>query len=208
MFETGSETLSSPETIAANDDGLLASRRIAPGSRFRGMSRILEIVEAIKNNVSVLPARNSFTYRHLLAYRAGLRLMIFSRILGQHRFYDALVKRGIGQAVALLFNFQRGCIMGTIRFSAAGLLAGILLSSSAFATEQIYRPVSPTFGGNALNGNFLLSTAQAQGKGTKSGQQGPDLSGLNDALSGIGGNSQQPVIIIGGSGQTTIPSSP
>src|SRR6185437_10402410 len=92
--------------------------------------------------------------------------------------------------------------------SAAVLIAGVLLSGSAFATEQVYRPISPTFGGNALNGNFLLSTAQAQGNGTKSGQQGPDLSGLNNALSGIGGNSQQPVIIIGGSGQTSIPSSP
>ncbi len=98
--------------------------------------------------------------------------------------------------------------MDRICFSAAGLVAGMLLSSSAFATEQVYRPVSPTFGGNALNGNFLLSTAQAQGNGVRSGQQGPDLSGLNNALSGIGGNSQQPVIIIGGSGQTTIPSSP
>jgi len=92
--------------------------------------------------------------------------------------------------------------------SAACLIAGLLVCGSALATEQVYRPVSPTFGGNALNGNFLLSTAQAQGNGAKSGQQSPDLSGLNNALSGIGGNSQQPVIIIGGSGQTSIPSSP
>ena len=90
----------------------------------------------------------------------------------------------------------------------AGLVVGILLSGSASATEQIYRPVSPTFGGNALNGTFLLSTAQAQGNGTKSGQQSPDLSGLNNALSGIGNGGGQPVIIIGGQGQTTIPSSP
>ena len=98
--------------------------------------------------------------------------------------------------------------MRNLCFSTVGLVASLLLSSSAFATEQVYRPISPTFGGNALNGNFLLSTAQAQGNGTKSGQQSPDLSGLNNALSGIGGNSQQPVIIIGGSGQTSIPSSP
>ena len=94
--------------------------------------------------------------------------------------------------------------MGKVCFSVAGLVAGILLSSSAFATEQVYRPISPTFGGNALNGNFLLSTAQAQGNGTKSGQQGPDLSGLNNALSGIGSGSQAPIIINGG----TIPSNP
>ena len=90
----------------------------------------------------------------------------------------------------------------------AGLVMGILLSGSASATEQIYRPVSPTFGGNALNGDFLLSTAQAQGNGTKSGQQSPDLSGLTNALSGIGNGGGQPVIIIGGQGQTTIPQSP
>jgi curli production assembly/transport component CsgF len=98
--------------------------------------------------------------------------------------------------------------MGKSGFSAACLIAGALLSGSAFATEQVYRPVSPAFGGNALNGNFLLSTAQAQGNGTKSGQQGPDLSGLNNALSGIGGGSQSPIIVTGGNGQTTIPTSP
>ena len=94
--------------------------------------------------------------------------------------------------------------MGKSGLSAACLIAGVLLSGSALATEQVYRPVSPTFGGNALNGNFLLSTAQAQGNGTKSGQQGPDLSGLNNALSGIGSGSQAPIIINGG----TIPSNP
>ena len=94
--------------------------------------------------------------------------------------------------------------MGKSGLSAACLIAGVLLSGSAFATEQVYRPVSPTFGGNALNGNFLLSTAQVQGNGTKSGQQGPDLSGLNNALSGIGSGSQAPIIINGG----TIPSNP
>ena len=34
----------------------------------------------------------------------------------------------------------------------------------------------------------LLSTAQAQGEGTKSGQQQPDLSGLDSALSNLGNN--------------------
>jgi curli production assembly/transport component CsgF len=91
-------------------------------------------------------------------------------------------------------------------FSAACLIAGALLSGSAMATEQVYRPVSPTFGGNALNGSFLLSTAQAQGNGAKSGQQSPDLSGLNNALSGIGSGSQAPIII--NSGQSTIPTNP
>jgi len=73
--------------------------------------------------------------------------------------------------------------------------AAIILGASvpAFASEIVYHPVSPTFGGNPLNGSFLLSTAQAQGEGVKSGQQGPDLSGLNNALSNLGS-----AVIVGG----------
>jgi curli production assembly/transport component CsgF len=73
--------------------------------------------------------------------------------------------------------------------------AAIILgtSSPASASEMVYHPVSPTFGGNPLNGSFLLSTAQAQGEGVKSGQQGPDLSGLNNALSNLGS-----AVIVGG----------
>ena len=73
--------------------------------------------------------------------------------------------------------------------------AVIILGASfpAAASEMVYHPVSPTFGGNPLNGSFLLSTAQAQGEGVKSGQQGPDLSGLNNALSNLGS-----AVIVGG----------
>jgi len=92
-------------------------------------------------------------------------------------------------------------------FFATGLIAGLLISASVSASEQVYRPVSPTFGGNPLNGSFLLSTAQAQGKGAKSGQQSPDLSGLPDALKGVGGGSTAaPIVIVGGNSQ--IPASP
>jgi curli production assembly/transport component CsgF len=64
--------------------------------------------------------------------------------------------------------------------SVAGFLA------PAFASEQVYHPMSPALGGSPSNGTFLLSTAQAQGEGVKSGNQGPDLSGLTNALSGTG----------------------
>lgn len=83
-----------------------------------------------------------------------------------------------------------------------------VVATVSIASEQIYRPVSPTFGGNPLNGNFLLSTAQAQGAGVKSGNQGPDLSGLTNALSGVGSNSQTPVVVIGGNGLPVVPASP
>lgn len=41
-----------------------------------------------------------------------------------------------------------------------GLLA--LLCSSAAATELVYTPINPSFGGNPINGNFLLQKAQSQ----------------------------------------------
>jgi len=69
---------------------------------------------------------------------------------------------------------------------AAIIAIGITASVPALASELVYHPVNPTFGGNPLNGSFLLSTAQAQGEGTKSGAQSPDLSGLTNALSNLG----------------------
>jgi len=88
------------------------------------------------------------------------------------------------------------------------ILCTAMAASASLATEQVYRPVSPTFGGNPLNGNFLLSTAQAQGAGVKSGNQGPDLSGLTNALSGVGSNAQTPIVVIGGNGLPVVPASP
>jgi curli production assembly/transport component CsgF len=69
-------------------------------------------------------------------------------------------------------------------------------SAPALSSELVYHPVNPTFGGNPLNGAPLLSQAQAQGEGVKSGSQGPDLSGLNNALSNLGSGA----IVIGGNG--------
>lgn len=44
-----------------------------------------------------------------------------------------------------------------------GALAGaLLLSTGASATELVYTPVNPSFGGSPLNGSWLLGNAQAQ----------------------------------------------
>jgi len=40
----------------------------------------------------------------------------------------------------------------------------LLCSSTLFATELVYKPINPSFGGNPLNANMLLSKAQAQNK--------------------------------------------
>jgi curli production assembly/transport component CsgF len=81
------------------------------------------------------------------------------------------------------------------------------VATTALAGSLVYTPTNPTFGGNPLNGTFLLSTAQAQGEGTKAGQNSPNLSGLNSALSGLSAGTSvgAPVVVIGGS---TIPSTP
>jgi curli production assembly/transport component CsgF len=61
-------------------------------------------------------------------------------------------------------GFRMACLAGTIGFL-----------SPALATEQVYHPISPALGGNPSNGTFLLSTAQAQGEGVSSGNQGPTI---------------------------------
>lgn len=43
-----------------------------------------------------------------------------------------------------------------------GLTGSLGLVSSVQATELIYTPVNPSFGGNPLNGSFLLNKAQGQ----------------------------------------------
>jgi|SRR5579884_22838 len=102
-----------------------------------------------------------------------------------------------------------------------GLLAILVgLAPTARANQLTYQFISPSFGGNPLNGAFLLNSAQAQGNGVNSGSS-PNLSGLSTALSGLGsslgtsGSSvATPIIIIsptttGGTtvipGGTTIP---
>jgi curli production assembly/transport component CsgF len=65
----------------------------------------------------------------------------------------------------------------------------VFFATTAFAGQLVYTPTNPTFGGNPLNGTFLLQQAQAQGLGPQSGQQNsPNLSGLSSALSNLGSN--------------------
>ena len=42
------------------------------------------------------------------------------------------------------------------------ITAASLCCFNTLATEIIYTPINPTFGGNPLNGSFLLSKANAQ----------------------------------------------
>lgn len=40
----------------------------------------------------------------------------------------------------------------------------IALSSSIMASQLVYQPINPTFGGNPMNGTILMNKAQAQNK--------------------------------------------
>jgi curli production assembly/transport component CsgF len=44
----------------------------------------------------------------------------------------------------------------------AGLLLGLGSHALVQATELVYTPINPSFGGNPLNGTWLLNNAQAQ----------------------------------------------
>lgn len=62
-----------------------------------------------------------------------------------------------------------------LTFSMRGLLLAVLSQAPVLhATDLVYTPVNPSFGGSALNGSVLLNAAQAQNKHTdpKSGSSG------------------------------------
>jgi curli production assembly/transport component CsgF len=44
------------------------------------------------------------------------------------------------------------------------ILSAVVLSTSSFASQLVYQPINPTFGGNPMNGSMLMSKAQAQNK--------------------------------------------
>ena len=59
---------------------------------------------------------------------------------------------------------------GAAKAVRAGLLSGMLAGSvsinGAGASELVYYPLNPSFGGNPLNGPVLMNSAQAQNKHT------------------------------------------
>jgi curli production assembly/transport component CsgF len=48
----------------------------------------------------------------------------------------------------------------------ASIAAALLLSAAAHATEIVYTPLNPSFGGNPLNGTVLMNSANAQNEYT------------------------------------------
>lgn len=61
-------------------------------------------------------------------------------------------------------NTERHCAMNNTLLITLGLLlaTATVLPQGVKASELVYTPVNPSFGGSPLNGNFLLSNAQSQ----------------------------------------------
>jgi len=58
-------------------------------------------------------------------------------------------------------NFKQGLYMKKITLIGSGLCV-CLMGGSVSATQLIYTPVNPNFGGSYLNGSYLLANASAQ----------------------------------------------
>jgi curli production assembly/transport component CsgF len=56
------------------------------------------------------------------------------------------------------------------------------LSGYALGSELVYKPINPSFGGNALNGSFLLGKAQTQNKHKASQSKRSFEEKVSDAL--------------------------
>jgi curli production assembly/transport component CsgF len=92
-----------------------------------------------------------------------------------------------------------------MRFGVAfvvGAISVVGLATSGTASQLTYAPVNPTFGGNPLNGSYLLAVGQSQGYGLvqKNQANNPDLTGLDNALSNLTTNlntsPSTPIIVI------------
>ena len=57
-----------------------------------------------------------------------------------------------------------------------------MLSAGIQATELVYTPINPSFGGNPLNGNFLLQKAQSQNGHTAANPGQSFVDKFRDAL--------------------------
>ena len=57
-----------------------------------------------------------------------------------------------------------------------------MLSAGIQATELVYTPINPSFGGNPLNGNFLLQKAQSQNAHTAANPGQSFVDKFRDAL--------------------------
>ena len=74
--------------------------------------------------------------------------------------------------------------MNILKVATLGSLLFVAAAGAASASQLVYRATNPSFGGDPLNGNWLLSQASAQGEGAS---QSP---GFSIDFPDFGGNEQ------------------
>lgn len=99
-------------------------------------------------------------------------------------------------ATITLRGIQRARVLAPLAIALA------LATGSAVASQLVYTPVNPSFGGNPLNGTYLLNKAQAENSHQPPMPNVGDLlgqMGLSPDLAGNGGlGSASTTITIGG----------
>lgn len=62
------------------------------------------------------------------------------------------------------------------------IIAGLFLVGTSQATELVYTPINPSFGGSALNGSYLLNKANAQNDHTATSDEKDFVSRFKESL--------------------------
>ncbi|MDR8525230.1 curli assembly protein CsgF [Shewanella fidelis] len=62
------------------------------------------------------------------------------------------------------------------------IIAGLFLAGASQATELVYTPINPSFGGSALNGSYLLNKANAQNDHTATSDEKDFVSRFKESL--------------------------
>jgi len=63
-----------------------------------------------------------------------------------------------------------------------GTVCALLLANATAASELVYTPINPSFGGSPFNAQWLLNSAQAQNKFKEEGWQRDPLEDFQDML--------------------------
>ena len=61
-------------------------------------------------------------------------------------------------------RIEKTMLRKAIKIPLSILAVHFLLALPAVATQLVYQPINPSFGGNPINGSYLLNKAQAQNK--------------------------------------------
>jgi len=79
-----------------------------------------------------------------------------------------------------VFRLVTACAVSRLLWRACAALGAVLLGTTALASELVYSPTNPSFGGNPLHGSVLLNAAQAENTFKDPELQEDELTPLED----------------------------